>query len=176
MRDLRFHDNARFLDLGKVFEKPRPFPDLLFPLGLVDIKSPPQGKGSDRLLFGKVGDLFATSFVLDEGALACKLIDGLLIRCIGDEPERVTNNTVVVIDGGLSRHACEWWPLKARSRHKFGIVEIVITDSGLRLDIPGPIYFRTSKRTECRRPTITFLIQDNVLDEVRFLEVLELKL
>src|SRR5262245_8898634 len=140
MRDLRFQDNTRFLDFGKVFKKRRTFADLLFPSALVDIKGPPHDNRTYSFLFGKVGNLFATGFVLNKGALASQLIDGLLVCCIRDEPERVTYDTIVVIDSSLSGHARGWWSLKAGSRHKFGIVEIVIADSGLRLYIPCPIY------------------------------------
>src|SRR5262245_23492637 len=148
MRDLRFQDNTRFLDFGKVFKKRRPFADLLFPSALVDIKAPPHGNRSYSFLFGKVGNLFAAGFVLNEGALPSKLINGLLVCCIRDEPEGVAYYTIVVIDSGFSRHTGGWRSLKALSSHKFGIVEIVIPDSGLRLYIPCPIYLGTSKRTE----------------------------
>src|SRR5262249_5290578 len=144
-----FQDDVGFLDLRKAFEKGRPFSKLFLPFALINIKSPSHVNGRNRFLFGKVGNLFATSFVLDERALACELVDRLLVCRIGDQPERVANRTIVVVDGSLRCHARGWWPLKTGPGHEFGIVEIVITNSGLRLYVPHPIYIGTAKRTEC---------------------------
>src|SRR5215468_4405845 len=135
MDDLRFKDNVRFLDFRKVFEESRPFPELLFPTAFVDVKTLPDDDGRYGLLFRKIGDLFATGFVLDESALARKLVDSLLVCCVGDEPERMSDGAIFVVDSSFSRHARRRRPLKAGTGHKFRIIKIVITDSGLCLHV-----------------------------------------
>src|SRR5215467_5964799 len=89
----------------------------------------------------------------------------------------MTNGIVVIVDNcrrqdavrGLT--ATKW----SSAGDKFGIIEVVATDSNLDLHCTIPISFGISYRAESSTGREFVFIEDCVLDEVRFIEIFELQ-
>ena len=175
IRDLSFDDHTRFVDFREIFKDGRPVSNLLFPSAFVDLKSAPHGNGSDWFLFREVGNRFATGFVLNEGAFARELLDCLFVGRIRCQPQCVTNGAIIIIDYRLRRDAGGRWSLKTWAGHEFGIVEVIVAHSHLCLYIPSPIDVGPGERAEGRRCAISFLIKNDVLNEIWLFEIFELQ-
>ena len=134
MCQLRFQDDAGFLDLRKLFKERRPFSYLLFPPRFVDFQFPVRVDNGDGLFLRKIRNLLASNFVLHKGALARQLFHGLFVRGIRSQPECVPDRIVVVIDDRLCCYARGRRSLEtAAACRKLRVVEIVIADAHLRL-------------------------------------------
>ena len=142
MDDLRFHHNVRSLDFRKFFKDGRPFSNLFFPARLIDIEFASAGHRRDRILLGKIRDLFAAGFVLNESALAGELFDGLFVRRIGGQPQVMTDAFVIIFNDRPGSNPGRRLPLEGRSRHEFRVVEIVGAHADLRLQVPSDMAMR----------------------------------
>src|SRR5262249_44044311 len=87
----------------------------------------------------------------------------------------MAKGAIIIIDYRPNGDACGRWSLKTWTGDKFGIVEVVVADSYLRLHIPRSIAVGSGECTEGRRCAISFLIKDHVLNEIWLFEILELQ-
>src|SRR5438132_6884733 len=105
MGDLRLENHAGFLDLRELPKDSGPLPNLLFPTSLVDLQTTPRADRRDWTFLREVRNLIAADFILDESALACELLNGLLVGRVGSQPQGMPDRFVVVVYYRLGRDA-----------------------------------------------------------------------
>src|SRR5262245_8426611 len=88
----------------------------------------------------------------------------------------MANRIVVVIDYSLNRDPSRRRSLKSRTTHKLGIIEVVIADAHFCLHVTYSARGGARARTVRCRWAISFLVDDDVLNEVWLVEILELQL
>ena len=87
----------------------------------------------------------------------------------------MANGIVIVFDDCFRDNTRRWRSLEGRSRHELRIIEVVVADAHLRLHDASPAGIGGSQRAECGGSAIALLVENHVLNEVRFVQILELQ-
>jgi hypothetical protein len=87
----------------------------------------------------------------------------------------VTDGIVVIVDDGLARNTRRRRSLKTGACNEFRIVEIVIAHAYLRLHVAGAAAVRGGERSKGCGGAIPLLVQNDVLNEIRLIEIFELQ-
>ena len=168
----RPHSDRRRLHPREASKDLRPFAKLVFHPRLVEFKGPSRRDRVGRSLLGKIRRLFFLDLVFYEGPLARERFHGLFVSGVGCQPERVAYRLVVIVDHRGGQHA---GGRLAVSRNEFGVVEIVVAHTHLRIHNALLRPIGCGQRAECGHGRVLVFVDHDVLNEVRFVEVVQLQ-